>query len=315
MTQVFAHAATTARPRVVSPSRAARARAELSQRIAAAHVPRARADNLRLATWNIRELGKTPRLDASIGILARVIASFDLVSIVELRDNLGDLHRILATLGGPWRAVYSDYLFDHGGNRERVGFVYREDRVRFTGLASSAETARRARGRRLVQTIPWWRPPFLASFDARGFAFLLVAAHLRWGERVADREMELAEVGTWLAGRRREAAFGGENVLVVGDFNIASDRSSVWPRLAEAGLVQAPGLDGELGSNLSRGKRYDRILCTADDVGRLTGRAGVVDWFVGGWEGILPGAGVSETRMTWEVSDHLPVWAEVGVGV
>lgn len=295
-------------PRASSPA------TELRARIAAAHVPRARPDNLRLATWNIRELGKTPRLDASIAILARVIACFDLVSIVELRDDLGDLHRILARLGKPWRAVFSDYLRDAGGNRERVGFVFREDRVRFTGLASSAESARRVNGRRYVQHIPWWRPPFLASFEARGFSFLLVAAHLRWGDRVADREMELVEVGKWLADRRREAAFGGQRVIVVGDFNLASERSAVWPKLAEAGLVLAPGMAGELGSNLARGKRYDRILCTADDAGRLSGRAGVVDWFAGGWEGILPGTGLGEARLTWEVSDHLPVWGEVGVG-
>jgi endonuclease/exonuclease/phosphatase family metal-dependent hydrolase len=101
-------------------------------------------------------------------------------------------------------------------------------------------------------------------------------------------------------------------VLVVGDFNVASDRSRVWPQLAEAGLVQAPGLAGELGSTLKSGKRYDRILCTTDDAGRLSGRAGTVDWFAGGWDEILPGTGMTEARLTWEVSDHLPVWAEVG---
>lgn len=117
------------------------------------------------------------------------------MTVVELRDDLGDLRRILARLGKPWRAVYSDYLRDDGGNRERVGFLYREVRVRFTGLASSAEPAREVRGHGYVQTIPWWRPPFLASFQAGSFPFLLVAAHLRWGQTVGDRERELGEVG------------------------------------------------------------------------------------------------------------------------
>ena len=103
-------------------------------------------------------------------------------------------------------------------------------------------------------------------------------------------------------------------MLVVGDFNVASNRSTVWPALAEAGLVQAPGLAGDPGSNFKREKRYDRILCTADDAGRLSGRAGVVDWYAGDWEGILPGTGLGEAKLTWEVSDHLPLWAEVAVG-
>jgi hypothetical protein len=92
----------------------------LAARIAAARVPAARPDNLRVATWNIRELGKTRRLPESLAIIARILRCFDLVSIVELRDDLTDFQAILRLLGPTWSAVFSDYRSDHHGNRERM---------------------------------------------------------------------------------------------------------------------------------------------------------------------------------------------------
>jgi hypothetical protein len=278
----------------------------LDARIAAARVPRAKPYNLRLATWNIRELGKKARLDASIAILARVIASFDLVSVVEVRDDITDLQRILALLGRRWSVVYSDYLLDDQGNRERVAFLFRHDRVAFTGLASNAEMRRTTKGDHHVLEVPWWRPPFLASFRAGELSFLLVAAHVRWGKRVRDRETEIRALGRWLETRREESEFGGQRVLVVGDFNISSRRSLVWTALVEAGLVEAPGLGKDPGSDLLQGKRYDRILCTADEAPRLSGRAGTVDVYDGDFEWILPGTGLTWRQLTYQVSDHSP---------
>src|SRR4051812_35128308 len=95
----------------------------LRARIARARVPRARPDNLRLATWNIRELGKGTRLDESVHMIAAVLAHFDLIAIIELRDDLRDMRRILHVLGPRWSIVFSDYLRDAGGGHERIGFV------------------------------------------------------------------------------------------------------------------------------------------------------------------------------------------------
>jgi hypothetical protein len=120
----------------------------LDERIRAANVPAARPGNLRLATWNIRELGKGPRLDESLRTIAAILGTFDLVSILELRDDLHDLATILGYLGAHWSTVFSDYVHDAGGNRERVGFVFDRRRVRFTGLASNAEGPRRRIGER-----------------------------------------------------------------------------------------------------------------------------------------------------------------------
>ena len=63
--------------------------------------------------------------------------------------------------------------------------------------------------------------------------------------------------------------------------------------------------------DLARGKRYDRILVTEDDQNRLTGRAGAVDLYAGSYEPLLPKTGMTEKRLTWEISDHLPLWVEL----
>jgi hypothetical protein len=45
-----------------------------------------------------------------------VLGQFDLIGVVELRDDLTDLGRVLAILGPYWRAVYSDLIPDPGGS-------------------------------------------------------------------------------------------------------------------------------------------------------------------------------------------------------
>jgi hypothetical protein len=76
-------------------------------------------------------------------MIAAIIGTFDLVSIVEVRDDLRDLASILRLLGSRWSVVFSDYVRDAGGNRERVAFVFDHERVTFTGLAGRAAGPRR----------------------------------------------------------------------------------------------------------------------------------------------------------------------------
>ena len=53
------------------------------ERIAAAAIPSSKLDeSLNIATWNIREFGRRPRLDASLHYIAEIIGQFDLVAVV-----------------------------------------------------------------------------------------------------------------------------------------------------------------------------------------------------------------------------------------
>ena len=79
----------------------------LKQRIVAAQIPPSKIDEtLNIATWNIREFGKKKRTEAAIHYIAEILGQFDLIGLVELRDDLTDLGRVLEVLGATWRAVY-----------------------------------------------------------------------------------------------------------------------------------------------------------------------------------------------------------------
>ena len=71
----------------------------LQKRIKDAEVPSSKLDeSLNIATWNIREFGKKRRTEAAVHYIAEIIGQFDLVGMVELRDNLDDLARVLKIL-------------------------------------------------------------------------------------------------------------------------------------------------------------------------------------------------------------------------
>ena len=113
----------------------------LRRRIKAAKIPASKLDEtLNVATWNMRELGKKRRSEAAIHYIAEIVGQFDLVGLVELRDNLSDLQRILPILGPYWDAVYSDAIPDPGGNRERVCYLYDSRACTFNGIGFSTDS-------------------------------------------------------------------------------------------------------------------------------------------------------------------------------
>ena len=67
----------------------------LRSRIDKANIPSSKLDEtLNIATWNIREFGKVKRTEAAVHYIAEILGQFDLISLVELRDNLSDLRRV-----------------------------------------------------------------------------------------------------------------------------------------------------------------------------------------------------------------------------
>lgn len=77
------------------------------------------------------------------------------------------------------------------------------------------------------------------------------------------------------------------------------------------GLVVAPGITAEVRTDLAQHKRYDQILCLPHDSTRFSGRGGVVDFYRGDYRALFPRRRMSKAAFTHQVSDHLPLWAEV----
>ncbi len=286
----------------------------LQGRIQAGQVPPSKLDEtLLIATWNIRELGKQHRLDASLHYLAEVIGTFDLVCLVEVRDDVRDLSEILHYLGPYWRVLFSDYITDHGGNRERVAFVYDERAVMFTGLAGNVLGERTKKRAEYVDKISWWRPPFVASWRAGNFDFLLMGTHIRWGASETARQHELEKLATWVTQREHERFIYDKDIILVGDFNIPDRSSALYKAITAGGLKAPSGVLGiEHGSNLERTKHYDQILVAPHFPDSVTGHAGVLDIFDGSFQPLYEGiAKKTDKDLTFEMSDHLPLWIEI----
>lgn len=299
----------------------ARGLLQLKDRIDAAAIPASRLDEtINVATWNIREFGRRRRSAAAIHYLAEILAQFDLISIVELRQNLADLGRVLEVLGPEWRAVYSGVVADDGGNGERLGFVFDRRALCFQGLAAVAVPPRIKIGDEyLIQDRFWWRLPYLASFRAGGFDFLILAAHIRWGRGDSDRLAEIELLADWIEAFRKSEQATTKDLIVVGDFNIPSRRSPLFKAITKYGLQVPKGLLADsFGSNLAKDKRYDQILQYPSPAypDSFADRGGVLDFHLDDAHiaGLFPAEefpALTREKYTYQLSDHLPLWIQV----
>ena len=71
-----------------------------------------------------------------------------------------------------------------------------------------------------------------------------------------------------------------------------------------------------MSSNLARNKRYDQILHHPTVTGSVFSvHGGVLDFYAGGHKTLGPYKGLTRTEFTFELSDHLPLWAQLNVDV
>jgi endonuclease/exonuclease/phosphatase family metal-dependent hydrolase len=291
----------------------------LRKRIESAGIPPSKLDEtINIATWNIRHWGAKRRKRCSLHYIAEILHQFDLIAVTELRRNIRELRYVLDLLGPYWDAVYSDYTEDAGGNKERIAFIYDTRAVQSTGLAAESDGPRE-KDRDTGQYVPlfnWWRKPYLASFKAGSFDFVMLAVHLQWGT-TAGRMAELEALADWVNSFQKDELRTDRDVIAVGDFNITSYGSNLYKAVSKHGLsAPASLLAQEFGSNLARNKRYDQILHHPTITGSVFSKhGGVVDFYKGDHRVLSPYKDMSKTGFTYELSDHLPLWCQLNVDV
>lgn len=285
----------------------------LKRRIDSANIPSSKVDEtLNIATWNIREFGKKRRREASIHYIAEILGQFDMVGIVELRDNLEDLQRVLKILGPYWRTVYSDMIPDAGGNRERIAYIYDKRTVAFNGLAAEANEPRKKKGFEYLPERSFWRSPYMAAFKSGNFDFVVLTTHIRWGDDEGAREEELRMLADWIEAKRSGKYNEDKDLIVMGDFNIPSVKSPMYAALTRHGLMMPKALAGAHGSNLAKDKRYDQILHHPQYPDLFVRAGGVLDFFLD--DAHIPELfpdGMTKSEFTYQMSDHLPLWMQI----
>jgi len=293
----------------------------LKNRIEAAKIPPSKLDEtINLAVWNIREFGKVRRTEPAIHYIAEILGQFDLIAIVELRDKLEDLSRVLRYLGDTWRVVYSDWIDDSGGNKERVAFLFDRRAVIHNGLAAEIDAPRSKKTKEYLATQSFWRAPYMCAFRAGNFDFISIATHARWGDSLGARQAELQMLSDWIDTRFKDKFVEDHDLLVMGDFNTAKLTDPIFGALASHGLkvpkplIQLTVGDRVIGgSNLGYDARYDQILHLPTIPENFTNRGGALDFFIDDAHinELFPGKKYSRAKFTFQMSDHLPIWIQI----
>ncbi len=297
----------------------------LKKRIAAAKIPPSKLDEtINVAVWNIREFGKSPRTDAAIHYIAEILGQFDLIALVELRNDLSDLGRVLKYLGTSWNIVYSDWIEDDGGNQERTGFLYDARAVTFNGLAAEVDAPREKKATEYLASQSFWRAPYLCSFRAGNFDFLALATHTRWGDSIKGRQAELQMLADWIKKRSEAKAFEDKDLIVMGDFNIPKINDTLFNALTSRGLripqalVNLKAGDQAMpGSNLGKDARYDQILHLPTNEKRFSNGGGTLDFYDSDAfiKKLFPKDNYTQEQFSFQISDHFPVWVQINTDI
>jgi hypothetical protein len=299
---------------------------KLKKRIKSAKIPPSKLDETaNIAIWNIREFGKVHRTIPALHYIAEILGQFDLVALVELRDDLSDMSKVLTFLGPSWRIVYSDWIADAGGNNERTAFLFDRRNITFNGLAAEVDAPRSKELTEYLAAQSFWRAPYMCSFRSGNFDFIAIATHARWGDSIEGRKAELQLLSDWIDKRFKSKYVEDTDLLVMGDFNIPKIDDDLFKALTKTSGLKLPSQLKQLksgeevigGSNLGKNFRYDQILHRATVPENFCNSGGVLDFFIDDAhiDELFPGKNYDRQKFTFQMSDHLPVWIQIGTDI
>jgi hypothetical protein len=277
--------------------------------------PKDANDNLLLATWNVRDLGKInrrgfgDRLPETYFYIAEVLSRFDFVAVQEVNE-LEEWKRVTEILGFDWGWIATDVTDPElGGNGERLTYLFDRRKVWFHNIAGeivlpanllittnvepkgpnaddeTVEVEEKPIGKQFRRT------PFTAMFQSAWFKFDICTVHIYYGDEsgpeLAERVQEIDRIANYF-GKRAEKAFEDERSLVLlGDFNIVGHDHETMRALLDSGFT-VPKVLQDLPTNIGRDKYYDQIAfrtrpgdlayLDSEEVG-AKGRAGAFDIF------------------------------------
>lgn len=300
-------------------------------------------DSLLLATWNIREFDSSKygkRSEECLYYIAEIISSFDLVAVQEIREDLRPLKKVMEHLGSYWKYIITDVTLGARGNMERMAYIYDSRKVAFQSLASEIVIPPIQQGKKTIApSDQLYRSPYIAAFRSGWFKFCICTVHILYGEDKAnnpDREREIKAVADILAKLQKENNDFGNNMIILGDFNIYKPTDVTFKAITDAGFYVPQKLQ-KLPSNAIKNKHYDQIAFISEEQMATIeeANAGVFDFYkyvykledealyaplIG--KGYLQDSkGVARTDKsktqyykdwrTYEMSDHLVMWLEL----
>jgi endonuclease/exonuclease/phosphatase family metal-dependent hydrolase len=192
------------------------------------------------------------------------------------------------------------------------------------------------------------RTPLMAAFQVGWTRFVIATVHIVYGDQSAEpvaRVEEIRQVARFLRERTDDPKEQIRNFIALGDFNIFNEQDATMLALTKDGGFSVPeGVQHIPGTNVAKDKKYDQIAFRAQgDRFDCTGRAGAFDYYEhvftdddadtyrpeidayikrrhdeGKKSPKQPASKAAEktqfrTWRTYQMSDHLPLWAEFRV--
>lgn len=284
-------------------------------------IPSRSTDNIIIATWNLTNFGIQKRESSHIELMANVIQPFDIVAFQEVADDVDHFNLLHSTLGAEWDFIYSDIA----GNQERLGYIFRTNRVEPTGLAAELAMRGYERAKIIIEGIDpeespfagFNRNPYMASFKAGIFEFSLVNVHLYWSN-MAWRQLETKALAKWAKSRKDKSGPPHNDIILIGDFNMPHARpgDDIYDQLKQYGLTLPKHTTDLVGTNLAGDKHYDEVAFfpsrTSED---FTGRIGVFDFdnalFPDLWQQPVDNDPENFFKyIRYYIADHRPLWVE-----
>ncbi len=243
-------------------------------------------EHLLLATWNIRDLGKSgpkhgKRTLEDLFYIAEIISNFDLVAVQEVND-LEDWEFIMKILGRDWDYIATDVSeWADGGNGERMTFVFDKRKVWFKNIAGEivlsrtnliTEEVEMREDTPVPQGRQFARTPFLVSFQSGWFNFDLCTVHIYFGKetgpKLKRRIKEINGIAKELSDRSKISLKEKDSMILLGDFNIVHPDHQTMQALTKHDFIIPKPL--ERPSNLNNDKYYDQIAIKAKDSSIIT---------------------------------------------
>jgi endonuclease/exonuclease/phosphatase family metal-dependent hydrolase len=286
-------------------------------------IPKATSSTLRVATWNIANLGEQDREADHLKIIAEIISWFDLVAVQEVKENYEDFKKIVGYAGSKYKFIFTDAA----GNNERLAFIYDSNKVKVLEEVAEYAIPPSDYGDINVSGVSstfngFDRSPFIASFAAGNFQFTVMTVHLYYGDdadakKLGRRCLEVYAVARW-ADLRKKSKYtynGITDVFAVGDFNLPkiSNDDIIYKALVKRGL-QLPQHTSLVYSNINNDKQYDQIAFLPGSKSRILSD-GIFPFdnaaFGYIWNNYTPA--VFRGYIKYYISDHRPMWMELDI--
>jgi len=299
-----------------------------------------------MGSWNIANLGGQKRTDKDLSLIAHLMSRFDLIAVQEIKGNFRNFEKIVKMMNG-----YDYIMSDSGGNNERLGFIYKTEKIELGKLFAEVAIPEKDFST-LTVNVPWTyynekrvevfyklrftpfdRNPFIGTFQSENLDFMVANVHLYYGAprnskttdqraKYARRVLEIYTLSKWAKKRRKTESSYDNDIILVGDMNVPEmdNADPAYKTLLGSGLLPTDYFSKTGGSNLDDKKTYDQLAVTPGELNDRILNFDVFDFDSGIFSDLWE---ISKTKRNPEshfnsymrayISDHRPLWIQLDV--